>query len=226
MSKLTVGSPAWDLKVAINEVPKVRTQFAMSELDDALKQVPEEIAGRPKLSAAQRTMVMAIVALEVDHGRSAWCWNVGNILSVYPDRQQWFWMVDTGNRRRFRSYPSLQSGVNGIVQQFRSSSRPTWRRTFDAGNIDAFFRALGGEGGGHRYYEGNPKDPEAYLRAVRQLAGQYGEVEDLEELERAHVRQESQRSKSKDQKVWWGLAAAGAVVGVIVIASSGRSSYG
>lgn len=134
------------------EVNIVKTPVTMAEIERELGVVWHDVRGEvlpPEIGA----LILALIDLEVGTGRATRNWNLGQIIATRPETQDYYMAMDSGNLRRFRSWPTLRAGVTAIVKQLLSETRPKWRDGLLTGNPDEFVAALGGKHGGPKYFE-------------------------------------------------------------------------
>ena len=138
----------------MSQVARIATPLDAEQVSDALAEVLTGELARSDVLA----LLLALSDLETATWQRVSNYNLGNIIvpEPYQAEQAWYAGTDSGNTRRFRSYPSLHEGALGLVNQVTRDSRPEWRAGLATGNPEAFVRALSGANGGPAYFEANP----------------------------------------------------------------------
>lgn len=141
------------------EVPLVITRLEPQEASAILQEAWQRL-----FSAAVRPDVLALLLglwdLETGTGASMKNHNWGNIVST-SETQEFFRGLDSGNQRKFRSYPTAEAGAENFIRQVTRESRAQWRDGLMTGDPTLFVNALAGKNGGPKYFEANP---DRYLR--------------------------------------------------------------
>jgi hypothetical protein len=136
------------------EVNPVKTPVDMRDVERAVAEAWLSMRGEaitPEVSA----LILALIDLEVATGTATKNFNLGQIIATRPAEQDYYMGLDSGNLRRFRSWPNLAEGARAVVRQLTSDTRPKWREGLLSGNPDKFVESLGGVYGGPKYFEAN-----------------------------------------------------------------------
>lgn len=153
-------------------------------------------------------LLMAHSDLETAGWSRMWCYNAGNIIRTPQWTGDWYAANDAGNPRQFRAYPTLDSGVSGLVSLLTGPSRPQWRAGLLSGDPATYVAALAGQHGGPRYFEA---DPTKYLPAFE---GRYQQYAGIDYLGASPSLPDATTPVSSDTPMWYvcGIAALGAAL--------------
>ena len=133
------------------EVAKVRTPVSVGQAQDLFAEAWRQRFGEP-ITAKELALLMALSDLETGTFKSIFNHNFGNQIAT-RDSQEFYRALDSGNPRRFRSYPDAFAGARSFVAQVTSDTRPEWKAGLLTGDPVEFARALKGLNGGPAYYE-------------------------------------------------------------------------
>ncbi len=152
------------------EVPRTRTPVTPQQAEVLLRQAwVDELGSEPRPTVLRN--VLALWDLETAAGKSQYQNNWGNIVAV-STKQPYYLADDTGNLRRFRTWPTAAAGARGLVHQLTKPNRSHWARGLLTGSPERFAEALAEP---PAYYEANPV---TYGRVLRQRYDKYAHLVD------------------------------------------------
>ncbi|MCH9730985.1 MAG: glucosaminidase domain-containing protein [Actinomycetia bacterium] len=152
------------------QVPRTRTPVTPQQAEELLRQAwVQEHGSEPRPSVLRN--VLALWDLETAAGRSQYQHNWGNIVAI-SENQQYYMADDSGNLRRFRTWPTAAAGARGLVHQLTKPNRAHWARGLLTGSPEEFAEALAEP---PAYYEA---DPVTYGRVLRQRYDKYPHLVD------------------------------------------------
>lgn len=122
-----------------SEVPKTRTPLTPQQAEALFRQVWTQSTTETLTEGALR-LLLALWDLETAAGQSQFNNNFGNIIQTQDG--PFYLADDTGNLRRFISYPSAEHGASGLIRQLTRDSRAHWREGLLSGDPSFFAQKL------------------------------------------------------------------------------------